>query len=129
MKTLADRVEIIDRSRRQIHYGDIGKRYLRGCRRGYEDISRPRQDVCMYVWSRETGSTVPSRVSPLVFHIQAEPSAYSRAAPLSFLPLFATKVYGVNLYRQPPSAQSRVFNYVTQYAPMAFTVESPAQGQ
>ena len=29
-------------------------------------------------WSRETGSAVPSRVSPLILHIQAESGAYSR---------------------------------------------------
>ena len=31
------------------------------------------------IWSRETGSAVPSRVSPLILHAQAESGAYSRA--------------------------------------------------
>ena len=30
------------------------------------------------IWSRETGSAVPSRVSLLIFHTQAESGAYSR---------------------------------------------------
>ena len=30
------------------------------------------------LWSRETGSTVPSRVSPRILHTQAESGAYSR---------------------------------------------------
>ena len=36
------------------------------------------------VWSRELGSAVPSRVSPLVLHTQAESGAYTRdSTPLS----------------------------------------------
>ena len=38
------------------------------------------------IWSRETGSAVPSRVSPLILHAQAESGAYSWA-PL-FPPAF-----------------------------------------
>ena len=32
--------------------------------------------TCLRIWSRETGSAVPSRVSLLIFHTQAEPGAY-----------------------------------------------------
>ena len=31
------------------------------------------------IWSRETGSAVPSRVSPLILHAQAKSGAYTRA--------------------------------------------------
>ena len=34
--------------------------------------------ACLRIWSRETSSTVPSRISLLILHIQAESTAYSR---------------------------------------------------
>ena len=46
----------------------------------------PRPRSRLRIWSRETGSAVPSRVSPLILHAQAESGAYSRA-PL-FPPAF-----------------------------------------
>ena len=38
------------------------------------------------IWSRETDSAFPFRVSPLILHAQAEPGAYSRAPlfPVAF---------------------------------------------
>ena len=51
------------------------------------------------IWSRETGSAVPSRVSLLILHTQAESAAFRGGLPF--------------LYRQPPSGQSRVYE-VTQ---------------
>ena len=37
------------------------------------------------IWSRETGSAVPSSVSSLILHTQAEYGAYSRDSPNSML--------------------------------------------
>ena len=34
--------------------------------------------TCLRIWSRETGSAVPSRVSLLILHTQSESGAYSR---------------------------------------------------
>ena len=34
--------------------------------------------TCLRIWSRETGSAVPSRVSLFILHTQAESGAYSR---------------------------------------------------
>ena len=59
------------------------------------------------IWSRETGSAVPSRVSPLILHTQAGSGAYSRE--YSHLPRRRP-----HIYRQPPSGQSRVYR-VTQF--------------
>ena len=36
------------------------------------------------IWSRETGSAVPSRASPLIFHIQAKFGAYLRDSSSRF---------------------------------------------
>ena len=60
------------------------------------------------IWSRETGSAVPSRVSPLILHTQAESDwlVLNRGIP----PVFRD---GVHVYRLPPSGQSRVYR-VTQ---------------
>ena len=41
-----------------------------------EYLSCPR--TCLRIWSRETGSAVPSRVSLLILHTQAESGAYLR---------------------------------------------------
>ena len=60
------------------------------------------------VWSRETGSAVPSRVSLLILHTQAELGAYSR----SFSRFLRWRPF-ISLNRHTPSGQSRV-NRVTQ---------------
>ena len=54
-------------------------------------------------WSRETGSVVPSRVSLLILHTQAESDAYSRDS--SRFPRRCPFMY---LNRHTPSGQSRV---------------------
>ena len=56
------------------------------------------------IWSRETSSTVPSRVIPLVLHTQIE---YGAGLLSSSLPSPAFHD-GTHLCRQPPSSQSRV---------------------
>ena len=61
------------------------------------------------MWSRETGSAVPSRVSLLIsIHTLAESGAYLRDS--SRVP----RRRGVHLYRHTPSDQSRVYLRVTQ---------------
>ena len=61
------------------------------------------------VWSRELGSAVPSRVSPLVLHTQAESGAYLRdsTSPSRFPLRFPLEP------RNAPSGWSRVYR-VTQ---------------
>ena len=59
------------------------------------------------VWSRETGLTVPSRVSPLILHTQAEYSTYSRVS--SRFPRRRPLIYPANSYRVSPE-----FYQVTQ---------------
>ena len=56
------------------------------------------------IWSRETGSTVPSRVSLLILHTQAETDAYSRDS--SRFPRRRPFIY---LNRHTPSGQPRVY--------------------
>ena len=41
-------------------------------------MSVPLSRTCLRIWSRETGSAVPSRVSLLILHTQAESGAYLR---------------------------------------------------
>ena len=60
------------------------------------------------IWSRETGSAVPSRVGLLILHTQAESGAYSRDSSH-----FPRRLLFSHLYRQPPSNQSGVYR-VTQ---------------
>ena len=60
------------------------------------------------IWSRAIGSALPSHVSPLILHNQAESGACSRVSLLA--PDFRE---GVHLYRQPSSGQCRVYR-VTQ---------------
>ena len=75
------------------------------------------------IWSRKTGSAVPSSVSLLVLHTQAESSAYSRDS--SRFPRRRPFIY---LNGHTPSGQSRVHRVTC--VPMAFTAESlPAEGQ
>ena len=59
--------------------------------------------------SRETGSAVPSRFSPIILHTQAESGVYSRVPLLP--PAFRDGVYLDTA--KPPTGQSRV-NRVTQ---------------
>ena len=60
------------------------------------------------IWSRETGSAVPSRASLFILHTEAEPGAYSRDSSrfLRWRPF-------IYLNRHTPLGQSRV-NRVTQ---------------
>ena len=72
-------------------------------------------------WSRETGSAIRPRVSPIIFHAQAESGAYSRVLLLST----KASVYTVNRHRVCPE-----YIWSRFYVRMAFTVESPpAQGR
>ncbi|CAM9418616.1 unnamed protein product [Ascophyllum nodosum] len=77
------------------------------------------------IWSRETGSAVPSRVSLLILHTQAESGAYLTG----FLPSSAA----ASIYLFKTAIRHRVspeFIGSHNYVPMAFTAESPpAQGQ
>ena len=63
------------------------------------------------IWSRETGSAVPSRVSLLIFHTQAESGVYLQES--SRVPRRRLFIY---LNRHTPSDQSRVYR-VTQLRP------------
>ena len=45
---------------------------------GHGKLISPCLRNCLRIWSRETSSAVPSRVSLLIFHTQAESGAYSR---------------------------------------------------
>ena len=56
------------------------------------------------IWSRESGSAIPSRVSQLILRNQAESDAYPRTPLLP--PAFRDIDYDdedVHMYRQPPS--------------------------
>ena len=68
--------------------------------------------------SRETGSAVPSRVSPLILHAQAESGAYSRA-PL-FPPAFRHGVVSTPEKRHRVSLSQKLrSNGVTTESPLA----------
>ena len=77
----------------------------------------------MRLWSRETGSAVPCRVSLLMLHTRAEYCAYSRDS--SRFP----RRRPFTLYRHTtPSGQSRVIGSSRKYCvPTAFTADSPRQ--
>ena len=79
----------------------------------------------MIIWSRETGSAVPSRVSPLTLHTRPESDwlVFIRGTPP---PLSATTPpYTVK--RHPASPE---FIRLRNWVPTAFTAESPpGQGQ
>ena len=62
----------------------------------------------MRIWSRAMGSAIPSRVSLLILHTQAESGSYSRDS--SRFPRRRPFIY---LNRHTPSGQSRVYR-VTQ---------------
>ena len=53
--------------------------------------------TCLRIWSRETGSVVPSRVSPLILHTQAESSIWCLLT--GFLPLSAAA--SIYLFKPP----------------------------
>ena len=69
-------------------------------------------------WSRETGSAIPSGVSVLIFHTQAESGAYSRDS--SRVPWQRRFIYTVILHRV-----SLELIGPSDCVPMAFTAESP----
>ena len=72
------------------------------------------------IWSRETGSAISSRVSPLILHAQAESGTYSRA-PL-FPPAFRPDVESALKKRHRVSLTQKLrSNGVTTESP-------PAQG-
>ena len=64
--------------------------------------------TCLRIWSRETSSAVPSRVSLLILHTQAESGAYSR--DFSRFPRRRPFIY---LDRHTPLGQCRLYR-VTQ---------------
>ena len=74
------------------------------------------------IWSRETGLAVPSRVSLLFLHTQAESGAYSR----EFLPISAAA--SIYLYRHTPSGQSLVFRITQLRTDGAHCRESASTG-
>ena len=78
----------------------------------------PRPRSRLRIWSRETDSAVPSRVSPLVLHTQAESGAYSRA-PL-FSPAFRHGVVAAPEKRHRVSLSQKLrSNGVTTESPLA----------
>ena len=64
------------------------------------------------IWSPETGSAIPSRVSPLFLHFQAESSIINLVRLLTGFLTFSATTASIYLNRQPPSGQSRI-NLVT----------------
>ena len=79
----------------------------------------------MRIWSRETGSAAPSRVSLLILHTQAEFGAYLRDSCL--VPRRGPFIYVKTTIRHRVSPE---FIESRNCVPMAFTAESPpAQGQ
>ena len=70
------------------------------------------------IWSRERGSDVPSRVSLLILHTQAESGAYSRYS--SCFPRRRSFIY---FNRLTLSGQSRIYLVTRHCVPMAFTAE------
>ena len=64
------------------------------------------------IWSPETGSAIPSRVSPLFLHFQAESSIINLVRLLTGFLTFSATTASIYLNRQPSSGQSRV-NLVT----------------
>ena len=74
----------------------------------------------MRVWSRELGSAVPSRVSPLILHTQAESDVtYGNPLPL---PAFR---YGFHQNHAMRHRASTEFIIARNCVPMAFTTENP----
>ena len=82
--------------------------------RAYCLLDREREKL----WSCETGSAVPSRVSPLILHTQAESSIINHQSSIINLvlthgipPAFRDSVH---IYRQTPSSQSRSYRVTQQ---------------
>ena len=73
-----------------------------------ENLMFPCPRSHLRIWSRETGSAVPSRVSLLILRTQDESGAYSRHSPR-----FPRRCPFIYLNRHTPSGQSRVYR-VTQ---------------
>ena len=87
------------------------------------EFSCPR--ACLRIWSRETGSAVPSHVSLFILHTQAGSGAYLRDS--SRVPRRRPFIYIKTAIRDRVSPE---FIGSRNYVPMAFTAESPpAQGQ
>ena len=75
------------------------------------------------IWFRETGLAIPSRVSLLILHTQAESGAYSRDS--SRCPQRRPYIFTTTHHRVSPE-----FIGSRSCVPMVFTAESPlAQGQ
>ena len=68
--------------------------------------------ACLRIWSRETGSAVPPRVSLFILHTQAQYGAYLRD-PSRVPRRRSLSYYLVYKKRHTPSGQSRVYR-VTQ---------------
>ena len=79
-------------------------------------------------WSPETGSAVPSRVSPLIIHTQAESDwlVLTHGIPPAFRDGVYSSIPSTVIRHRVSPELIRSQNYV----PMAFTAESPpTQGQ
>ena len=74
-----------------------------------ENSPVPVRSTCLRIWSRETSSVVPSRVSSLILHTQAESGAYSRDS--SRFPRRGPFIY---LNRHTSLGQCLLFYRVTQ---------------
>ena len=75
------------------------------------------------IWSRETGSAVPSRVSLLILHVQAQSGPYSRDS--SRFPRRCRFIDTANRHRVSPEIITS-----RSCVPMAFTAErSAAKGR
>ena len=80
---------------------------------------------CLIIWSRKTGSGVPSRVSLLISILRL-----NLVLTYGIPPDFRGGVHLFIYNRLTPSGQSRVYQVSRNCVPMAFTAESPpAQGQ
>ena len=73
---------------------------------------------CLKIWSRETASAIPSRVSLLILHTPAESGAYLRDS--ARFPRRCTFIY---LFRQSPSGLSRVCIRSRNCIPTAFNAK------
>ena len=73
------------------------------------DICFPCPRSRLRIWSRETGSTVPSRVSLVILHTQTESGAYSR--DFSRFPRWRPFLYTVNRHR----VNSEFISHATAY--------------
>ena len=87
----------------------------------------PRNFPCprarLKIWSRETGSAIPSRASLLILHTEAESGAYSQAPLLP--PAFHD---GLHITHTPPSSRSRVYQVTQMRADGAHCRESAGTG-